>query len=219
MDRGNKKSFARFVSFEGIDGCGKSTQMLHFGHGLDKAGIAYIPTREPGATVLGASLRKMLLDPSFSGMDHWAELLLYLADRAQHVAEVIRPALEQGLWVLSDRYADATLAYQGAARGLDMERLKTLHEWTTGNLWPDATVLLDCDVDTAHERRSGRSGAPDRLELQKRDFHERVRKGYLDLAASEPERFFVLDASRSVQETAEELRELFRQRLGMELPA
>jgi dTMP kinase len=206
MDNG---SFGRLISFEGIDGCGKSTLMAYFSDWLKEVGIPHTTTREPGATPLGASLRSILLDSSFSGMDAWAELLLYIADRAQHVAQVIRPALEQCLWVLTDRYVDATLAYQGYARGLDLERLRLLHEWATGDLWPDLTVLLDCDLTTAFERRTSRSGELDRLEQQARDFHERVRNGYLELAASEPDRFLVLDAGRSLHEVAGELRSRF----------
>ncbi len=199
-----KRRTGRFISFEGIDGCGKSTLMAHLGRLLDAAGVGRLATREPGATPLGKTLRSLVLDPANTAMAPWTELLLYAADRAQHVAQTIAPALDQGLWVLSDRFVDATLAYQGYARGLDTERLRALHEWTTGNIWPDCTVLLDCEVAVGFERRSGRAGRPDRLERLAQDFHERVRQGYLSLAASEPERFLVIDAGRSLPEVIEE---------------
>jgi len=207
------RSPASFVSFEGIDGCGKSTLLAHLSAWLEELGVIHIKTREPGGTRLGETLRDVLLDSSFSEMHPWTEILLYAASRAQHVKEVIRPALERGVWVLSDRYADATLAYQGYGRGLDLGRLHRIHEWTTDGLWPDVTVLLDCDVAKAFERRKNRSGASDRVELQNESFHERVRAGYLELAAAAPHRFIVLDGGRPLVEVVQEFRNLFRHRL------
>lgn len=203
---------ARFICLEGIDGCGKSTLLGHLGRWLDDAGISHIATREPGATRLGESLRGILLDPAFAGMQPWAEVMLYVAARAEHVARVIRPALDRGDWVLADRFADATLAYQGYARGLDLGRLRLLHQWATGDLWPDCTILADCPVPTARARMSGREGGPDRLERMETAFHERVRSGYLDLAACEPHRFLVLDAGRPLPEVLARLKEAFYRR-------
>jgi dTMP kinase len=206
---------AVFVSFEGIDGCGKSTLLAHMGEWLKAAGIPHLETREPGGTLLGEAARSMVLDPSFSGMHPWTEALIYAAGRSQHVFEVILPALGQGRWVLSDRFEDATLAYQGYGRGLDLERLRDIHRWSTGDLWPDVTILLDCEVATAMDRRGLRSGVPDRVEQQDTAFHERVRTGYLKLAAAEPDRFLVLDANRPLGEVAADLQNLLRRRLAL----
>lgn len=201
-----------FVSFEGIDGCGKSTLMEWLSSQLEERGISHLKTHEPGGTLLGEAIRGLLLDSAFPEMDSWAETLLYAASRAQHVEEVVRPALQRGLWVLTDRYADATLAYQGYGRNLDLARLKALHDWSTGGLWPDCTVLLDCDVAAAWERMRSRGGKADRLERQDRSFHERVRGGYLKLAEAEAERFVILDANLPLHDVMENFRILFRQR-------
>jgi dTMP kinase len=204
-----------FVSFEGIDGCGKSTLLAQLSAWLNAAGVPHLQTREPGGTVLGEALRSMLLDSSFSGMHPWAEALMYAAARAQHVSEVILPTLKRGHWVLTDRYADATMAYQGYGRGLDIRRLDEIHRWTTGDLRPDVSVLLDCSVATAIERRHRRQDQPDRLELLDTAFHERVRSGYLALAASERGRFLVLDADRSIEAVTEDFLNHLKQRLGL----
>lgn len=139
-------------------------------------------------------------------MNEQAEVLLYSASRAQLVREVIQPALRQGKWVLADRYSDATLAYQGFGRGLEVEPLRRLQDWATGGLWPHFTILLDCDVAIASGRMKARIGAKDRIEQENRRFHERVRDGYLQLARSAPERFIVLDANRGLQEVAASFR-------------
>ncbi|MGV8074950.1 MAG: dTMP kinase [Syntrophobacteraceae bacterium] len=201
---------AKFLSFEGIDGCGKSTLLTCVSNWLDTAGIQHIKTREPGGTLIGDAIRGILLDPSFADMDALTEILLYSASRTQHVKEVIRPALDQNLWVLTDRYVDATLAYQGYGRGLDLKQLRSLHEWSTESLWPDLTFLFDCSIETALERREQRNGIPDRLELQHGKFHENVRKGYLSLAAAEPDRFLLLDSGRPLEEVTECLHSLFQ---------
>ena len=206
-----------FVSFEGIDGCGKSTLLAQLSAWLKAAGIPHIQTREPGGTLLGEALRSVLLDSSFPGMHPWAEALMYGAARAQHVSEVILPALKRGHWVLTDRYADATMAYQGYGRGLDIGRLDQIHRWTTGDLRPDVSVLLDCSVATAAERRLSRRDKPDRLEQLDTDFHERVRSGYLEQAASDSGRFLVLDADRSIEAVTEDFRNYLKQRLGLDV--
>ena len=203
---------AVFVSFEGIDGCGKSTLLSQMSGWLERAGISHLKTREPGGTPMGEAARSMLLDSSFSGMHPWTEALLYAAGRTQHVFDVILPALREKRWVLTDRFADATLAYQGYGRGLDVERLLDIHRWSTGDLWPDVTILLDCEVATAMERRGLRREGPDRVEQQDTAFHERVRDGYLKLAAAEPSRFLVLDANGPLEKVAADLHTLIRRR-------
>ncbi len=199
----------RFVSFEGIDGCGKSTLLEELASWLKEQAIPFIKTREPGGTRLGEKIREILLDPSFEAMNKQAEVLLYSASRAQLVHELIRPALEQGTWVLADRYIDATLAYQGFGRGLELEALHLIQDWTTGGLWPDLTILLDCDIDVASGRMKARKETEDRIEQESRIFHQKVRDGYLHLAGSMPNRFIVLDANKARQEVMASFRAAF----------
>lgn len=181
-----------FVSFEGIDGVGKTTQLDLLARRLRAAGREVVVTREPGATALGAQLRRLLLDPA-GAVSPRTEALLYAADRADHVDSVIRPALRRGAVVLSDRYLDSSLAYQGAGRQLGIDEVRRLSLWATGGLLPGLTVLLDADPDRVRARLGG-DGGLDRLELERIDFHRRVRQEFLRLAAAEPERFLVLDA-------------------------
>lgn len=189
-----------FVTVEGVEGAGKSTLMSLLVQELEARGVAFLRTREPGGCGLGASLRPLLLDVS-SSLDSRAELFLFLADRAQHVAETIRPALQRGDWVLCDRYADSTIAYQGYGRGMDVDRLQALNDYATGGLWPDRTLLLDLPVETGLARamaRNGREGltqSEGRFEAEELAFHQRIRDGFLARAARWPERFCVLDAT------------------------
>jgi dTMP kinase len=199
----------QFVSFEGIDGCGKSTLLDELASWLKEKSIPFIKTREPGGTRLGEKIREILLDPSFETMNEQAEVLLYSASRAQLVHEVIRPALKHGTWVLADRYIDATLAYQGFGRGLELKALRRIQDWTTGGLWPDLTILLDCDIDIASGRMKARKETEDRIEQESRLFHQKVRDGYLHLARSMPKRFVVLDANRALQEVMASFRAAF----------
>ena len=191
-----------FVAFEGGEGVGKSTQIGWAAQWLRGLGREVVETREPGGTPLGRELRHLLLDPG-SLITPRAEALLYAADRAQHVNMVIRPALKAGAVVLSDRYVDSTLAYQGAGRGLDDTRLVT--EWATGGLLPDLTVLLDLDPATGLGRAGARA-TPDRLEAASKEFHEAVRAGFLALAAEAPGRYAVLDAAADPETVAEQVR-------------
>jgi dTMP kinase len=200
---------AHFVSFEGIDGCGKSTLLNDLAGWLEENSIPFIKTREPGGTRLGEKIRDLLLDPFFAGMNEHAEVLLYSASRAQLVHEVVLPALRRGMWTLADRYIDATLAYQGFGRGLERGSLRQLQEWAACGLWPDYTILLDCDIDVASSRLKDRAGAADRIERENRRFHERVREGYLELARSEPRRFIVLNGNQPLEEVIMSFRSTF----------
>ncbi len=206
----HKLSFpAKFISFEGVDGCGKTTLMEHLSRWLEKAGIPYIVTREPGGTRIGEKIRGLLLDPSSTEMSGRTEVLLYSASRAQLVDEIIVPNVKKGVWVLTDRFADATFAYQGYGRGFDLERLKSIQEWATRGVWPDKTILLNCSVETAVNRIGIRNGEKDRIESESIAFHKKVREGYLALARMEPERFLVLDADKQLEEVIEDFYKMY----------
>lgn len=192
-----------FITLEGGDGAGKTTQAELLGGWLAERGFEVVRTREPGGTPLGSALRQLLLHGEAAGITDVApraEALLYAADRAQHVAEVVRPALERGAAVVQDRYVDSSLAYQGAGRPLDPVEIRNLSEWATGGLWPHLTVLLDVSPELAAERRAAAGDTADRLESEAAEFHRRVREGFLALAGAEPDRFLVLDAARPVDE-------------------
>jgi len=199
----------RFVSFEGVEGCGKSTQLGRLRLALASRGVDVVATREPGGTDLGRRLRSLLLEPDGAPIDAATELLLYAADRAQHLAEIVVPALDRGAVVLCDRYLDATLAYQGHGRGLGVERVLELHRRPPLDLRPLRTVLLDLDPTEGlrrarhRDRTSGAAATEGRFEAEPTEFHDRVRAGYLVLAAAEPERYRVVDASGDADAVAE----------------
>lgn len=192
-----------FITLEGIEGSGKSTQILHIFNFINELGLKCVMTREPGGTRIGRKIRSILLDPDSAAMNPAAELLLYTADRVQHIQEVILPAIQGGGIVICDRYFDATLAYQGVARGLDMTLILDLHNLICRNLKPDLTFLLDLPPETGLLRawkqlESGsRMNTESRFENETIAFHERVRGGYLAIAEKEPERFRIIDASQS----------------------
>ena len=193
-----------FITFEGIDGCGKSTQLRLLASELRVRGTDVLTTREPGGTTLGQKLRAALLDVQ-EKVDPLAELLVFAADRAQHVRTVLRPALAANKVVMSDRYADATVAYQGAGRGFKPELIRELVELATEGLVPDLTLLFDLSVSESAVRTRRRLAAKhsDRLDKEHADFHERVREAYLAIARQDPERVRVIDARGSVAETQE----------------
>ena len=202
-----------FITFEGPDVAGKSTQIRKFISYLEEKGYSYKLTREPGGTELGDRIRQAVLDPEGGKVDERAETLLYLASRAQHVSELIRPALEDGLIVVCDRFADSTMAYQGIARGLGLEIIAQLNDFATGGLEPDITFLLDADPQKLEERRSRRRFV-DRMELEKGNFQERVRDGFLLLQKQNGDRIHKLNALDSVGKIRSEIVDIFENFLG-----
>ncbi len=184
----------KLITFEGIDGSGKTTMVAHVARRLQLLSIRHVVTREPGGTDLGAEIRNLVLRWE---MEPLTELLLYAADRAEHVARIIRPSLEEGLIVLCDRYADATLAYQGYGRGLPLAMVRDVNRWVTGGVTADLTIVLDCEIAEARRRRA-RPG--DRFEDE--TFLARVREGYLKIAREEPERVRVISSSGPEDDTA-----------------
>jgi len=197
-----------FITFEGIEGCGKSTQAKRLVNRLRELAVPLVFTLEPGGTSVGQKIRRILLDSRNQHLSPLAELLLYAADRAQHVEEVIKPALEQEKWVLCDRFFDATTVYQGYARGLDMKLIVTLNEKASPGIRPDITFLIDCAVEVGLERALKRNKiqfqeGQDRFEREKKDFHEAVREGYLTMAMEDRERFVVVDGTLKEDELEE----------------
>lgn len=190
-----------FITFEGMEGCGKSTQAKRLANTLAGRGIRVVRTFEPGGTPVGNKIRRILLDRDSRDLAPMAELLLYEADRAQHVARIIKPALDRGEWVICDRFFDATVVYQGIARRQDPELIISLNLAVTGGISPDMTFLLDCPVEVGLNRALRRNSVQpdegqDRFEREERAFHEAVREGYLTVARKETDRFVVIDASQ-----------------------
>ena len=203
----------RFITVEGTEGVGKSTNIDYLCNLLKKEGIEVVLTREPGGTPLAEELRSLLLTPREENVSEDTELLLMFAARAQHIENVIRPALERGAWVISDRFTDATFAYQGGGRGVSMEHIETLERLVQHGLHPDLTFLLDLPVEIGLQRASARS-APDRFEQEKLNFFEKVRAAYLMRAENEPERFAVIDASRDLESVQEQILTAVKEYLG-----
>jgi dTMP kinase len=209
-----------FITFEGIEGCGKTTQIKRFVKRLRKYGIPLIMTLEPGGTRVGKNIRRILLDPRNKNLSPLTELILYAADRAQHVEEVIKPALDQGKWVICDRFIDATVVYQGIARGQDMRLVDILNDKATQRIRPDITFLLDCPVDMGLDRAIKRNEAPshkgqDRFERETLDFHKEVRRGYLDLACKNKKRFIIIDATLPKDEVEEKIFQYIKPHLNV----
>lgn len=203
-----------FITLEGPDGSGKTTQARLLAEWLRERGHEVVMTREPGGTDIGDQIRAVLHDPDNTAMDARTEILLYSASRAQHVAQRIRPALAAGKIVISDRYADSTLAYQGYGRGLDLEALRTITAFATGDLTPDLTLYLDIVPQEGLQRRRLGGDEWNRMDAQALEFYQRVRAGYLELAKQEPERWVMIDAARSAEEVHTEIRALVQARLG-----
>ena len=200
----NAVTSGQFITVEGTEGVGKSTNMDFIESWLKKAGKELIITREPGGTELGEKLRAVLLDAKEQSMCDDTELLLMFAARAQHLNEVIQPALDAGKWVLCDRFTDSTYAYQGGGRGIELSRIAQLETWVQGDRRPDMTLILDLPIDVGLER-AGKRSAPDRFELEKHDFFNKVRDTYLSRAAANPERYQVIDASPSISDVQQSI--------------
>lgn len=202
-----------FITFEGIEGSGKSTQIALLANYLTARGIRNVLTREPGGTLIGDQVRKILLDPANRSLDPAAELLLYAASRAQHLREIILPALANGMTILCDRFSDATLAYQGYGRGLDIEMIRSLDRIVTTGMRPDLTILFDIEATMGISRARGRNNslgleAEARFENEALAFHDRVRQGYLKLVAQEPDRIRIVDASGTSEAVQEQVRKI-----------
>jgi dTMP kinase len=210
-----------FFTFEGPDGSGKSTQIALLADHLRAAGYSVLLTREPGGTPIGDQIRNVLHDVANTAMVSEAEILLYSASRAQLVGQVIRPALAQGRIVLSDRYADSTIAYQGYGRGLDLAALREITAFATGGLVPDLTILLDIPVEEGLDRKRRAMALEDgewnRLDREPLELHQRVRRGYLELVAADPERWLVVDARGPIEDVQREIRETVEKRWAKDL--
>lgn len=200
------------MTLEGVEGSGKSTQIERLAHRLGRAGLNIVCTREPGGTATGRRLRRLLLEPADAPMEPMVELFLYAADRAQHIREVILPALGEGALVLCDRYLDATLAYQGYGRGLGVEKVLEIHAHPPLDLRPDRTILLDLEPQEglararARDRERGVSSSEGRFESEDLEFHRRVRQGYLELARAAPDRWRVVEASGAPEQVESRVR-------------
>lgn len=210
-----------FITFEGVEGSGKSSVISFVDKALSKHQVEVVRTREPGGTNFGVKLRDILLNVESRGLCSEAELLLFCADRAEHVKQLINPALAQGKTVLCDRFTDSTIAYQGYGRGVEIDKLVQLCEFATSGLTPDLVILLDCDPEIAlgraksRDSRDGQLGSDTRFEQEKIEFHQRVRDGFLKLAAASPQRFSVFDSNLSLEEVSAKVLAEVEQRLAL----
>lgn len=213
----------KFITIEGLDGCGKSTQLKKLARALQSAGIDVVTTREPGGTPVAEKIRAVLLDSRTSGLSPWAELALMFASRAQHIDELILPSLEQGKFVLCDRFTDSSEAYQGGGRQLGSQPVLQLHQVLCRGLQPDLTILMDSDVASSVDRARRRNDAArakksrpadeNRFEQESRKFFERVRHAFLEIARREPERVIVVNARRSIGAVHADILKIVRRRL------
>jgi dTMP kinase len=207
MERG------KFISIEGIEGVGKSTNMQVLVESIEAAGHKVLTTREPGGTPFAEEIRDILMNRGDEPIPEIAEVLLMFGARSFNVNNVITPALEAGTWVVCDRFTDSTRAYQGGGRGVPMDTIDRVAEWVHGDTWPDVTILLDAPVEVGMAR-AGRRSAPDRFEQERHDFFQRVRECYLQIATDEPERFVVIDTTRDIDEVRADVVSLANQILG-----
>ncbi len=203
-----------FITFEGIDGCGKSTQLRLAEETLRQEGIDVVVTREPGGTPIAERVRELVMSSVHAEMSVECELLLYLAARAQHVSQLIRPAVDSGRVVLCDRFQDATFAYQGYGRGLALERLRGMNSFATGGLEPTLTLVFDVSVALSRKRLSEAGKVPDRMEAGPSSFHERIREGYLALAEAHADRMVVLQGDQPVEQLAHMVYQTIKQSLA-----
>jgi dTMP kinase len=208
----------RFITFEGLDGCGKSTQLERLAEELRRQGIEVVTAREPGGTEIGERIRAVLLDSRTAGLDPYAEMALMFASRAQQIAQVILPALEMGKWVFCDRFTDSTEAYQGGGRQLGSEAVLRVHQVICRGLWPDLTILMDTDVNSsvARARRRNKAAAHDenRFEKESHAFFTRVRNAYLEIARRERQRVVMVDARPALEVVGPEIARVVQERLG-----
>lgn len=200
----------KFISIEGVEGAGKSTQLAFIERYLTHHGKQVTVTREPGGTDLGEQVRNLLLTPTETPMDVDTELLLIFAARAEHVAQVIKPAISRGEWVLTDRFTDATFAYQGGGRRIDQHRILELEQWTLDGLQPDLTLLFDLPVEVGQQRVLSRNQGTDRFEQEKVDFFHRIRACYLTRAQQDPERIKIIDANQLIAEIEMQLTQVLK---------
>lgn len=204
-----------FITFEGVEGAGKTTQIELLKNELDRRGIEYIVTREPGGTAIGEKIRGVLLDPENSEMNYMTELLLYYASRAQHLYEKINRAKESGKVVICDRYSDSTMAYQGYGRGIDKQLIETLNSVVEKGNRPDLTFIIDADPEVTLVRAKRKSGnVGDRLEQESLEFHKRVREGFIAAAEREPKRVAVIDGRKSIEEINSDIIARLFEKLG-----
>jgi len=199
----------KFLTIEGQDGAGKTTNIKVMKGCLESANVSYVHSREPGGTALGESIRELILNSSDQRIGNKAELLLMFAARAQHIQDVIEPALARGDWVLCDRFTDATYAYQGGGRAMSMTDIATLEDYVQGSLKPDLTILLDLPVDVG-ESRAGQRSEPDRFEQQKLNFKQQVRETYLARASAEPQRIKTVDAAQPIEQVSDSIEQLMQ---------
>lgn len=205
-----------FISIEGIEGCGKSTQCTLLKEWLEERGVDVLLAREPGGTEISEKIRGILLDPVNTDMDHRTELLLYLASRSQIVQELLLPARKSGKIVLVDRYSDSTLAYQGYGRGLRMEEIIPINSFASRELVPDLTILLDLDPEMGLDRKRRETETEgDRLEMENLAFHRKVREGFLDIARRDPGRVVIVDSNRAIREIQADIRKIVSEKLSL----
>jgi dTMP kinase len=208
---GEKMRKSSFITFEGLEGSGKSTQVRLLKEFLEDLGHIVVVTKEPGASVIGGSIRKVLLEPE-NEVSLWTEVFLFQADRADHIANLIKPALEEGKIVICDRHSDSSVALQGYGRGVGRDTIASLNTLSTQGITPDLTILLDLSVDAGFARISKR-GQPDRMEKAGSEFHERVRQGFLEEARLDPKRIVVVDAERNQESIQEDIRRIVLERI------
>jgi len=211
------KARGRFITLEGGEGAGKSTNLDYIQRRLEAADVLVQVTREPGGTPLGETMREVLLNPEHAAMSSDAELLLMFAARAQHLHQVILPALEKGSWVLCDRFTDATYAYQGGGRGIDAGRIRVLEDWLQQGFQPDMTLLLDLPIELGM-KRAGKRGALDRFEQEQKVFFQEVREAYLDRARQDPERFRIIDAGQELAAVQQQLDQVIDELIALSSP-